>query len=231
MIKRTHLMSGAALAAAALLGSCGGGGGAVVAMEQGQWEMTMRVANVRMDNLPEGMRTEMSQMRNNETHTSRSCLSVSADVVRIQNLRFTIPMPLRRAGPAPGCHIAELSMEGGRIRGQMSCEGIPTSGPMNSGPTMTLSGEMSGSYTARTLDLTTSGEVRSGAQNGSAEFRITGRRVGACPPPPVYTPPPPPSVMVPQPMPNYAPPPPVVVPRVVPTPYRPPSGNKAGNAM
>jgi hypothetical protein len=219
MIDRMHV-SGAALIAAAMLGSCsGGGGGAVVAMEPGQWEMTMRVINVRMDNLPAGMRTEMSQMRNNESRTSRDCLTVSADVVRIRNLRFTVPMP--GPGPAPGCRIAELSMESGNIRGEMSCEGLPAA-PFGNAQTMSMSGGMNGTYTARSLDLTARGEMRMGAQNGSAEIRITGRRIGACPPPRPYAPPP---SMVPQ-------SPPVMVPQTVPDTYAPPpSGNLAANAM
>ena len=49
----------------------GGGGGAVVAIEPGEWEMAMRVANVRMDNMPPEMRGEMGRMRNNETRTAR----------------------------------------------------------------------------------------------------------------------------------------------------------------
>ena len=215
MIKPTHIMSGAMLAAGIMLGSCSGGG-AVVAMEPGQWEMTMRVVNVRMDNLPEGMRTEMSQMRNNESRTSRDCLTVSADVVRIQNLRFTVP----NAGPgrAPGCRIAELSMEGGRIRGQMSCEGLPLGGAMWDARTMSMSGEMNGTYTARSLDLTASGEMRMGAQNGSAQIRVTGRRIGACPARRAYTPPH-----------NYTPPP-VMVPQAVPESDPPASENGVGNA-
>jgi hypothetical protein len=208
MIKRTHIMPGAALAAGFMLVSCGGGG-AVVAMEPGQWEMTMRVVNVRMDNLPAGMRTEMSQMRNNQSRTSRDCLTVSADVVRIQNLRFTVPNVGR--GPAPGCRIAELSMKGGRIRGEMSCDGLPAA-PFGDAQTMSMSGEMNGTYTARSLDLTARGEMRMGAQNGGAEIRVTGRRIGACPPRPAYTPPPtyvPRPVMVPRTVPdNDAPPPP-----------------------
>ena len=221
MIRGMQTLSGAGLAAAAMLGGCsggGGGGGAVVAMETGEWEWTMRVTNVRMDNMPPEMRGEMGRMRNNESRTERSCMSATANVVRIQNLRFTVPMPGR---PGAGCRIAELSMESGRLRGEMSCDGVPM-GPFGGAQTMSMSGEMNGTYTARSLDLTARGEVRIGAQNGSAEMRIAGRRIGACPAPRPIMPPPSmvpqsPPVMVPQPMPEDDAPPPAV--------------NMAGNAM
>lgn len=216
MIKSMHMRSGGALVAVLMLGSCGGGtgtgggGGAVVAMEMGEWEWTMRVANVRMDNLPPEMRGEMGRMRTNESRTERSCVSATADVVRIQNLRFTVPMPGR---PEAGCRIAELSMESGRIRGEMSCEGVPM-GPFRDARTMSMSGEMNGTYSARSLDMTARGEVRIGANNGSAEMRIGGRRIGACPPPRPYMPPP---AMMP--------------PQVAPAPSPLPPGSGAGNSM
>jgi len=177
-----HRPSGAALAAIIMLGGCGGGG-ARVAMEPGEWEMTMRVTNVRMDNLPPEMREETRGMRTNETRTSRNCMTVTADVVRIENLRFAVP------GPGPGrstigCRIEELAMEGGRISGRMSCDGVP----VRTGRTMSMSGELDGSYTARSMDVRARGEVRTGAYGGSAEMRITGRRLGACPAPRSYGP-------------------------------------------
>lgn len=211
MIRHMHLLSGAALAAVGMLGSCRGSGERI-AMEPGEWEMTVRVANVRMDNLPPEMREEMRRMQARDARTSRDCMTVTADVIRIENLRFTIPQPGR---PAAGCHIAELSMEGGRFRGQLSCEGMPL-GPMGSGETMSMSGEMEGTYTARNMELSARGEMRIGERSGSAEMRFTGRRIGACPAPRPYTPPPPMPVPMPAPMPppsmnampdSYPPPP------------------------
>ncbi|HYI49607.1 MAG TPA: DUF3617 domain-containing protein [Allosphingosinicella sp.] len=215
MIERIHVQAGTALVAAFMLGSCGGGGGAVVALEPGQWEMTMRVTSVRMDNMPPEMREQMRGMRANETSTSRDCMRVTADVIRIQNLRMTVPQPGR---PEASCRIAELSMEGGRIRGELSCEGMMIPGSR----TMSMSGRMNGSYTAQSMDFTAGGEMRIGAQNGSVEVRVTGRRIGACTPPRPYLGPPP-TVMVPQPTPPGAVP--------VPDAYSPPAENMAANAM
>jgi hypothetical protein len=190
MTKYKHLLSGAALVALGMLGGCGGGGGSVVAMETGEWEMTARVTNVQMENMPPEMREQASRMQN-QSSTARNCLTVTADVIRIQNLRFTIPMPMAGPGPVPGCRIPELSMEGGRIRVQMSCEGMPAGNPMmGAGQTMSMSGEMNGTYTAGSVEVTGRGEVRVGDRRGSGEMRITGRRIGACPAPRPYTPPP-----------------------------------------
>lgn len=197
MTKYKHLLSGAALAALGMLGGCGGGsgGGNVVAMEAGEWEMTTRVTNVQMENMPPEMR-EQGNRAQNQSSTARNCLSVTADVIRIQNLRFTVPVPMAGPGPAPGCRMPELTMEGGRIRLQMSCEGMPAGGMMGSGQTMAVSGEMTGTYTTSSVDITGRGEVRIGGGRGSAEMRVTGRRIGPCPPPRPYMPPP-----VPQPVP------------------------------
>lgn len=207
MIKHRHLLSGAALVAVGTLGGCRGSGERI-AMEQGEWEMTVRVANVRMDNLPPEMREGMRRMQASDSRTSRDCMRVTADVVRIENLRFTIPRP---GHPAAGCRIAELSMEGGRIRGQLSCENMP----MGIAQTMSMSGEMNGTYTAGNMEVSARGEIRVGGQSGSAEMRFTGRRLGACPAPLPYTPPPPMPVPMPRPMPpgmnavpdGYPPPP------------------------
>ncbi|MEA3014277.1 MAG: hypothetical protein QOD42_2822 [Sphingomonadales bacterium] len=197
MTKYKHLLSGAALVALGMLGGCGGGGGGnVVAMEPGEWEMTARVTNVQMENMPPEVREQASRAQN-QSSTARNCLTVSADVIRIQNLRFTVPVPMAGPGPVPGCRIPELSMEGGRIRVQMSCDGMPAGGPMAGGAqTMSMSGEMNGTYTAGSVEVTGRGEVRMGDRRGSAEMRITGRRIGACPAPRPYIPPP-----VPQPVP------------------------------
>ena len=192
MTKYKHLLSGAALAALGLLGGCGGaGGGNAVVMEPGEWEMTTRVTNVQSENLPAEMRDQSSRMQN-QSITARNCLTVSADVIRVQNLRFTVPLPMAGPGAAPGCRMPELSMEGGRIRMQMNCDGIPTGGAMM-GPgaqTMSMSAEMNGTYTANSVEVTGRGEVRMGNGRGSAEMRITGRRLGACPAPRPYMPPP-----------------------------------------
>ena len=201
MTRFKHLLSGAALAGLGLLGGCGsGGGGNAVVMEPGEWEMTARVTNIQTENLPPEMR-EQANRAQNQSNTARNCLTVSADVIRIQNLRFTVPMPMAGPGPVPGCRMPELSMEGGRIRMQMSCDGIPAGGGMM-GPgaqTMSMSGEMNGTYTANSVEVTGRGEVRMGGGRGSAEMRITGRRLGPCPAPRPYVPPPMP---VPQPMPD-----------------------------
>jgi hypothetical protein len=195
MTRYKQLLSGAALVALGMLGGCGGGGGNVVVMEPGEWEMTARVTNVSMENMPPEVRAQAGQMQN-QSNTARNCLTVSADVIRIQNLRFTVPLPMAGPGPVPGCRMPELSMEGGRIRVQMSCEGLPAGGMMGGGgQTMSMSGEMNGTYTANSVDVTGRGEVRQGNQRGSAEMRITGRRIGACPPPRPYMPPPMPQQM------------------------------------
>ena len=92
--------------------------------------------------------------------------------------------------------------------------------------TMSMSGRMNGSYTARSMDFTAGGEMRIGAQNGSIEVRITGRRTGACPPPRPYTPPPmmTPPVMAPPAIPDRYPAP-------VPVPAPSPPGNRLSNTM
>lgn len=193
---RHHILASAAVLALAL-GGCGrsGGGGGNVAMERGEWETTVQITNLRVDNLPPFLRDDMRRMPGNRTQTTRGCWPMTAAVVRIEELRFS-PPELDR--PGPECHIPELVMEGGRLRGRMRCTGIPGPG-MGSGGSMTVSGELDGSYTAASLQATASGEVSFGVQGGSADVRITSRRLGACPPRPVYRPPvvPPPGASAP----------------------------------
>ena len=223
-----HILASAALLALAL-GSCGGsGGGGNVAMERGEWETTVQITNLRVDNLPPFIRDDMRRMPGNGTQTTRGCWPMTAAVVRIEELRFS-PPELDR--PGPECHIPELVMEGGRLRGRMRCTGLPGPG-MERGSSMTVSGELDGSYTATSLQANASGEVRFGVQSGSADVRITSRRLGACPSRPRYVPPPyVPSPDMPEsnmpmvaPAPVPMPPPP---PRIVP----PPGSTRPGNGM
>ena len=184
---RKHIFfAGTALAASLLLGGCGRGGGSNTAMERGEWETTVQITNIRVDNLPEWLRRDMGRMPANRTQTARGCWPMTADLVRIENLRFT-PPEIESGGPE--CEVPELVMEGGRLRARLSCTGLPGPAVEREGP-MTLSGELDGSYTANSLQATASGEVRFGARSGSADVRITSRRIGPCRPRPRYVPPP-----------------------------------------
>lgn len=193
MTRPAYLKGGAALAAILALGACNKSGPGV-AMEQGEWETTVQITNASLDNLPPEIRQQMGQVPLNQPQTTRGCMAVTADVVRIQNLRFTVPEPSARGA---GCEVAELSMEGGRLTGRMSCTGIPF-GPMSmgGGQTMNVSGEMNGTYTPNSAEATGRGELRIGDRSGSVEVRFTSRRLGACPAPRPYTPPPPPPPMM-----------------------------------
>ena len=186
MRKQTLCLS-TALAAALLPGGCGrgGGGGANGAMERGEWETTVRISNVRIDNLPDWIRRDLQRMPADRTQTARGCWPMTADRVRIENLRFT-PPELDR--PGPECEVPELVMEGGRLSARLRCTGLP--GPPEGEATMTVTGELDGSYTAASLQATASGEVSFGAHSGSADLRITSRRLGPGRPRPRYGPPP-----------------------------------------
>src|SRR5205085_12304596 len=107
MIRRNHLMSGVALGALLLLGGCGRGG-PTDALEQGEWEPTVELTNLQTANLPPEMQPQ--GMPPTRTQTTRSCWTLTADRVVIENLRFTAPGPYGRGA---GCQVAEMVMEGG----------------------------------------------------------------------------------------------------------------------
>ncbi len=206
MIKRNFGSFGAMLMLGLAACSGGGGGGGGTAMEPGQWETTAELTRVDIGNLPEEMRRSM-RLPDSRTTTTRGCWTMTADVIRVQNLRFTIPAAMTRDAR---CAFPEIVLEGGTLRGRMSCTGLP--GPSEAGAQgMSISSELDGSYTANSLQATGRGEVRFGERSGSGEVRITSRRIGACPPPPRYTPPvltpgaagdPTQNVLVPVPMPD-----------------------------
>src|SRR5205085_8268744 len=168
------------------LGACSrndesGGGGSGGGVEPGEWETTAALTRVDVDNLPEDIRRTM-RLPASRTTTSRGCWSVTAELVRVRNLRITVPDPVMRGA---GCNFAELTMEGGTLRGRMSCTGFPAPpGPGTSGRTMAVSGALDGSYSQTTLRATMHGEVRFGANSGSADVRFSSRRIGECPPAP-----------------------------------------------
>ena len=164
------------------LGACGGGGGGGGAIEPGEWETTAELTKVDVSNLPEEMRRNM-RMPADRTTTTRGCWVMTADRVRIENLRFTVPEPVGRGA---GCTLPELVLEGGTLRGRMSCTGFPAPPTAGGARTMSVSGELDGSYTPNSVQATTRGEIRLGDRSGNVEIRITSRRLGACPPPRPY---------------------------------------------
>jgi hypothetical protein len=190
MIKRVF----APLAAVLVLGlgacsrhdeSAGGSGGGI---EPGEWETTAELTRVDADNLPEDIRRTI-RLPASRTTTSRGCWTVTAELVRVRNLRFTIPDPYLRGA---GCNFAELTIEGGTLRGRMSCTGFPAPPGPSGGRTMAISGALDGSYSQTTLRATMHGEVRFGTNSGSADIRFSSRRIGECPPAPprpAYVPP------------------------------------------
>lgn len=183
MIKRNFgtFASALVLGLAACSGSGGGGGGAI---EPGEWETTAELTKLDVSNLPEEMRRNM-RMPASRTSTTRGCWVMTADRVRIENLRFTVPEPIGRGA---GCTLPELVLEGGTLRGRMSCTGFPAPPTAGGAQTMSVSGELDGSYTPNSVQATTRGEMRLGDRSGNVEVRITSRRLGACPPP-RYVPP------------------------------------------
>jgi hypothetical protein len=174
------------------LGACsrtdGSGGSSGGGIEPGEWETTAELVRVDVSNLPEEMRRTI-QVPASRTTTTRGCWTTTAELVRVRNLRFTIPGPYM---PGAGCNFPELTLDGGTLRGRMSCTGFPAPVAIAAGQTTTVSGELDGSYTPNRLQATMRGEVRFGANSGSAEVRFTGRRLGQCPPAPprpAYVPP------------------------------------------
>ena len=138
-------------------------------MEPGEWETIAELTRVDVSNLPEEMRRNLRIPTERRT-TTRGRWVMSADRIRIENLRFTIPEPALRGA---GCTMPELILEGGTLRGQMNSTGLPAP-PMAGGPrTMTISGAMDGSYAPNSVRATTRGEMRLGDRSGSVEVRIT----------------------------------------------------------
>ena len=184
MINRNSGPFAAALALG-LTACSGGGGGGGGAIEPGEWETIAELTRVDVANLPEEMRRNM-RMPASRTTTTRGCWVMTADRVRIENLRFTIPEPALRGA---GCALPELVLEGGILRGRMSCTGFPAPPTAGGAGTMSVSGQLDGSYAPNRVQATMRGEIRFGARSGSGEVRITSRRLGACPPPRPYGPP------------------------------------------
>jgi hypothetical protein len=184
MSRGSYLRAGAALVAIALLGACKGG--TKVAMEPGEWETTVTITSASLDNLPPEMRAQMGSTPLNQPQTTRGCMAATADAIRVENLRFTVPDPGMHGA---GCQMIDFTMEGGQLSGRLNCTGIPAGPMMTSGQTMTVSGELNGTYSANTAQAEMHGELRVGDRSGSAALRFTSRRVGACPAPRPYTPP------------------------------------------
>src|ERR1043165_5486524 len=117
MIKPVFGRCAAALALG--LGACSGGGGGG-AIEPGEWETIAELTRVDVSNLPEEMRRDMRVPADRRT-TMRGCWTMTADRIRVENLRFTIPEPM---GRSTSCTLPELVLEGGTLRGRISCTGL-----------------------------------------------------------------------------------------------------------
>ncbi len=134
-----------------------------VRIEPGLWEATSQVVNVSAPGLPREVQT---QMVGRET-TVRNC--ITPEQAERPDANFLT------AQENSDCTYNDFSMEGGRMRGAMTCSGGGMPGEMRT--------TMEGEYGPQSYDITMRMET-SGMPEGAdmtIEARTTGRRIGDCP--------------------------------------------------
>lgn len=153
----------AGAAAPATEGGGGGGGGAATAsLAPGEYETTIEVLRINMvngPNLPAGMTTPVPPPT-----TVRSCLT--PEQARRPNANF-----LTGSGAQAGCNYENLTMDGGRIQGAVTCS--------NQGTRMRAT--MNGQFGADGYTMESDSRIEADGMTMETASRITSRRIGDCP--------------------------------------------------
>lgn len=135
---------------------------AAVKMQPGQWEATNEILSAKAPGIPdEALRRMVGQKT-----TVSNC--VTPEQAARPSANFLA------AQKDSDCTYQDFSMEGGRMKGVMTC----TSGPMPGKMVM----NMNGRYEPRTYDMNMKMNVGDmpGGMTMTIEARTTGRRVGEC---------------------------------------------------
>lgn len=152
--------------AAALIGLAGCGESTEI--DPGLYEVQTEILQVRAEGLP----PEVAQAARANKQTRRNC--ITADAAANPETSFLSQEAVRN------CPTRELSFDGGRISGSMTCTGLPGQ------PNARGQVRMTGTYEARSYEYTATMEL-SAQLPGSTEsvpitmdVRTRGTRVGEC---------------------------------------------------
>jgi hypothetical protein len=137
------------------------GGSGSLAIQPGEWEITMEMQATQVSGMPAGV-----QMPQLPPTTTRSC--VTPEQVSRANGNF-----LSGGGHAGiDCDYSGVTVAGGRIQGTSTCS--------RSG--MQATATMDGSFTPTSYDIHQQMHSTMGGRSTSSNTHLTGRRVGECAP-------------------------------------------------
>lgn len=139
-----------------------GGGAAAASLTPGQYETRIEVLRINMVNgpdLPAGMTPPIPPPT-----VARSCLT--PDNARRPDANF-----LTGSGAQGGCNYENLSMDGGRIQGVVTCSSQGTN----------MRTTMNGQFTADGYSMESESRVKASGVTIETASRITTRRIGDCP--------------------------------------------------
>jgi hypothetical protein len=140
----------------------GSGGGGTVALQPGEWEMTMEMVNMSAPNLPPAI---VAQMKRAPT--------VTRDCVTPEEAKGPKPETFAAQQNGNNCKQEDFVWGAGRAHGKTSCTSANGSDKM----VMT----MDGTYTPQSMDMTLKSETQTHNVSMSSEMHMTGRRIGECP--------------------------------------------------
>jgi len=193
MINRKILLGGVGVAALIGLGACNNNGGSgsntaanfsdavptnAFSLQPGQYETTVRVSNVSLQGFTPQQQSMATQVQNQpQVHSTCIPVGISAEMIRYQNVRFTIPA---QAGSG-GCNLGDITLEGGNLHGAMNCQ-ISNLRAAGAPSAVTINAHFSGTYQANTMNMTGHGDFNLAGQNksGGGDISISMRRTGDC---------------------------------------------------
>ena len=140
----------------------GGPSGGAVALQPGEWEMTMETLNVSAPGMPPDVAARMKR----EPTTTRTCMTPE----EAKGPKADTFVPQQNG---MNCKQEDFAWGSGRIHGKTTCTGINGSG--------TITSEMDGQYSAQSMDMRVKTDTKTPGVSVAAEMRISGRRIGECP--------------------------------------------------
>ena len=140
----------------------GGSAGGPVALQPGEWEMTMEMLKFSAPGMPPAAAAQMKR----PPMTTRDCMTPE----EAKGPKADTFVPQQNG---MNCKQEDFAWDAGRIHGKTTCTGADGAAKIVS--------TMDGQYTPQSMDMTIKTDTQTRGVSVAAEMRISGHRIGECP--------------------------------------------------
>ncbi|WP_164115124.1 DUF3617 domain-containing protein [Sphingorhabdus sp. Alg239-R122] len=138
-------------------------------LQPGEWENTVEVVDVKIENLPEGAPAGIAEMMKGRKNSVKQC--ITEEKAANPGAEFFA------AQKDANCDVKEFNISGGKIKSEMSCAAPAGQGEGK----MTM--KMDGDYAETSYDMNMNmvATAPGTGMNMNITSKVTGKRIGDCP--------------------------------------------------